>query len=170
MKFFDALKLLEQAVSCGLIQQDGNDIFVWREVGNPPDEFPEGWYRENIMSVAQELMNDEKGQQFLKEEVEKTRKYQRYQLQWMLDHGYSLDNLICGLAQMQAEELKYGDSKPIPIDALYHRWVKDVGFQLMPSTTDGLKMLGSDQKSGLAEKNGKLQKMERLTIRCQLLK
>ena len=53
MKFFDALKLLEQAVSCGLIQQDGNDIFVWREVGNPPDEFPEGWYRENIMSVAQ---------------------------------------------------------------------------------------------------------------------
>ena len=135
MKFFDALKLLERAVSCGLIQQDGNDIFVWREVGNPPDEFPEGWYRENIMSVAQELMNDEKGQQFLKEEVEKTRKYQRYQLQWMLDHGYSLDNLICGLAQMQA--------------------------QLMPSTTDGLKMLGSDQKSGLAEKNGKLQKMER---------
>ena len=24
MKFFDALKLLERAVSCGLIQQDGN--------------------------------------------------------------------------------------------------------------------------------------------------
>ena len=80
------------------------------------------------MSVAQELMDDEKGQQFLKEEIEKTRKYQRYQLQWMLDHEYSIDNLIRGLAQMQAEEMRYGDNKPIPIDTLYYRWVKDVGF------------------------------------------
>lgn len=128
MKFFEALQLLEQAVKCGLILQDGDDIFVYCEVGNPPDEFPEGWYRENIMSVAQELMDDEKGQQFLKEEIEKTRKYQRYQLQWMLDHEYSIDNLIRGLAQMQAEEMRYGDNKPIPIDTLYYRWVKDVGF------------------------------------------
>ena len=128
MKFIEALPLLEQAVKCCLILGDGDDIFVYCEAGNPPDEYPEDWYRENIMSAAQDLMDDEEGQLFLKEEIEKTRKYQRYQLQWMLDHGYSLDNLILELAKMQAEELKHGDGKLTPVDALYHRWVKDVGF------------------------------------------
>ena len=41
----------------------------------------------------------------------------------MMDHGYSLEDLVRGLAEMQAE------SEPgTPVDELFHLWEKDRGF------------------------------------------
>lgn len=49
--------------------------------------------------------------------------YEKYKLKWMMDHDYSLEDLMRGLAEMQA------DSEPgTPIDELLHVWEKDRGF------------------------------------------
>ena len=49
--------------------------------------------------------------------------YEQYKLRWMMDHGYSLEDLMRGLAEMQSE------SEPgTPMDELFHAWEKDRGF------------------------------------------
>ena len=49
--------------------------------------------------------------------------YEKYKLKWMMDHGYSLEDLMRGLAEMQSE------SEPgTPVDELFHAWEKDRGF------------------------------------------
>ena len=49
--------------------------------------------------------------------------YEQYKLRWMMDHGYSLEDLVRGLAEMQAE------SEPgTPVDELLHIWEKDRGL------------------------------------------
>ena len=41
--------------------------------------------------------------------------YEQYKLRWMMDHGYSLEDLMRGLAEMQSE------SEPgTPVDELFH--------------------------------------------------
>lgn len=54
--------------------------------------------------------------------------YQKYQLQWMIDHGYSLNDLV-----MELTNLQYDDPEDIrristPIFELYCEWEMDVGF------------------------------------------
>ena len=54
--------------------------------------------------------------------------YQKYQLQWMIDHGYSLNDLV-----MELTNLQYDDPEDIrristPILELYCEWEMDVGF------------------------------------------
>ena len=49
---------------------DPNAILVYREAGS---KNPEGWYAENIISVAQELMTDESGQFHLREALDEAK-------------------------------------------------------------------------------------------------
>lgn len=48
--------------------------------------------------------------------------YQKYQLQWMIDHGYSLDDLIQELTNMQYDDPEDSDRISTPISELYDEW------------------------------------------------
>lgn len=73
LNFYNCIRLLDEATLCGLIQRDPifpNNILVYRDAG---EEDPEGWYSENLMSIAQELAEDNEGQELiLREFQEKT--------------------------------------------------------------------------------------------------
>lgn len=49
--------------------------------------------------------------------------YEQYQLQWMIDHGYSLKNLMDELTEYQ----KMGDFAD-PVSDIFHDWEKEWGF------------------------------------------
>ncbi len=70
-EYFQCLKLLEYLAEIGLIQRNPDipsDIFVYCE-GNG-EEYPEGWYSENIYDAARELMNMPEEQKMLLETIE----------------------------------------------------------------------------------------------------
>ena len=49
--------------------------------------------------------------------------YQKYQLQWMIDHGYSLDDLISGMTEV------WFDSGPdSTLTDIYEGWERERGF------------------------------------------
>lgn len=50
--------------------------------------------------------------------------YQKYQLWWMLAHGYSLEDLIDELSSRQAENRDYR----APVTEIFRDWEKDSGF------------------------------------------
>ena len=52
--------------------------------------------------------------------------YDKYQLEWMVDHGYSLKDLIRELTTYQSSSLT---DKVIPISKLFEGWEKDIGFR-----------------------------------------
>lgn len=54
--------------------------------------------------------------------------YEKYQLQWMIDHGYSLQNLIDELTQMQFDDPEDSDRISTPVSELFDEWIADVGF------------------------------------------
>lgn len=69
--YIECVQLLEKLVENGYIKKDPNNadnILVYRQAGA---ENPEGWYTENLMSSASDLMRDEKGQKFLRETLAK---------------------------------------------------------------------------------------------------
>ena len=55
-------------------------------------------------------------------------KYQKYQLQWMIDHGYSIQDLIRELTELQFEDPEDSDRISTPISELFNEWEHDVGF------------------------------------------
>lgn len=56
-----------------------------------------------------------------------TERYKRYKLQWMLDHGHTLEEIFRELYMIQKEYLEDGESCP-NIWMLLAQWEKDVGF------------------------------------------
>lgn len=67
LTFYECLQLLEQLIQSKMLQQDPNNrnnVLIYREAGVSS---PEGWYSENIHSVAGELMSDLPGQTFLRQ-------------------------------------------------------------------------------------------------------
>lgn len=50
--------------------------------------------------------------------------YQKYQLQWMMDHGYSVDDLIDELARCQDDWAENSD----PVSDIYQVWLENIGF------------------------------------------
>lgn len=48
--------------------------------------------------------------------------YQKYQLQWMIDHGHSLDDLMSELTQHQINGCEE------TVDAIFDEWEHEVGF------------------------------------------
>lgn len=56
-------------------------------------------------------------------------KYEEYQLQWMVDHGYSLKDLMNLLAEVMNEELIVDGNAHIIIDEAFEIWEADCGFR-----------------------------------------
>lgn len=54
--------------------------------------------------------------------------YEKYQLQWMIDHGYSLRDLMNALADFQYDDPEDSDHISTPVNELFYQWVDDVGF------------------------------------------
>lgn len=70
LEYFQCLKLLEYLVEIGLIQKNPetkSDIFVYCE-GNG-EEYPEGWYSENIYDAARDLAERPDEQKMLLETI-----------------------------------------------------------------------------------------------------
>ena len=57
------------------------------------------------------------------EENLKRREYQKFQLQWMIDHGFTLEDLIRELT-VYAQDCEL----ETPIDVIFEYWESDVGF------------------------------------------
>lgn len=54
--------------------------------------------------------------------------YQKYQLQWMLDHGYSLQDLMHELTEFQYDDPEDSDRISTPVQELFDEWEFDRGF------------------------------------------
>lgn len=65
---------------------------------------------------------------YIRDGVTKKPSYEEYQLQWMIDHGYSLNNLMTELTQLQYDDPDDKERISTPISDLYNEWEQDVGF------------------------------------------
>ena len=55
--------------------------------------------------------------------------YKRYQLEWMIEHGYSLEDLIDKIAEIMNEELTIGVNAHIFIDEAFDILENETGFK-----------------------------------------
>lgn len=49
--------------------------------------------------------------------------YQKYQLQWMIDHDHPLDELVARMAEYQVDCNELGQ-----VDEIFNEWEYNVGF------------------------------------------
>lgn len=56
-------------------------------------------------------------------------KYEQFKLQWMLDHGYSLSDLMRSLQEFQCDDPEDSDRISTPISELFDEWESDIGFR-----------------------------------------
>ena len=54
--------------------------------------------------------------------------YQKYQLEWMIAHGYSLDDLMNELSAFQYENPEDSDRISSTVTELFTTWECDCGF------------------------------------------
>lgn len=54
--------------------------------------------------------------------------YEKYQLEWMLKHGYSLTDLIQELQELQFSDPEDSDRISTPVSELFDEFVQDRGF------------------------------------------
>lgn len=54
--------------------------------------------------------------------------FEKYQLQWMMDHGHTLEELMCELQDMQYDDPEDSDRIATPVTELFQEWVSDRGF------------------------------------------
>ena len=54
--------------------------------------------------------------------------YQKYQLQWMIDHGYGLNDLMQELRAFQYDDPEDSDRISTPTTELFCEWESDRGF------------------------------------------
>lgn len=54
--------------------------------------------------------------------------YQKYQLEWMIAHGYSLQDLMQALTEHQYDDPEDSDRISTPINELFAEWEQDIGF------------------------------------------
>lgn len=55
--------------------------------------------------------------------------YEKFQLQWMIDHGHSLRELMEELQSLQYDDPEDSDQISTPITELFERWEQDRGFR-----------------------------------------
>lgn len=70
LNFYQCIQLLSALVEKKIIQRDPeneNNILVHRFAGT---EYPEGFYSENLLSTASELVDDDEGQSYLVSQLE----------------------------------------------------------------------------------------------------
>ena len=56
--------------------------------------------------------------------------YEKFQLQWMIDHGHSLSELMQELQDLQYDDPEDSDRISTPITELFRNWEMDRGFGL----------------------------------------
>ena len=54
--------------------------------------------------------------------------YEKFRLQWMLDHGHSLRELMEELQSLQYDDPEDSDRISTPIQELFQEWEQDRGF------------------------------------------
>ena len=54
--------------------------------------------------------------------------YQRYQLEWMIDHGFSLQDLMAELTKLQYDDPEDSDRISTSVNELFDEWESDIGF------------------------------------------
>lgn len=54
--------------------------------------------------------------------------YQKYQLEWMISHGFSLQDLMTELTKLQYDDPENSDTISTPVSELFDEWVSDIGF------------------------------------------
>ena len=54
--------------------------------------------------------------------------YQKYQLEWMIAHGYSLSDLMNELSELQYEDPEDSDRISSTVTELFNIWECDCGF------------------------------------------
>lgn len=54
--------------------------------------------------------------------------YEKYQLQWMISHEFSLQDLIAELTCFQYDDPEDSDRISTPISEIFNEWEADVGF------------------------------------------
>ena len=54
--------------------------------------------------------------------------YEKFQLQWMIDHDHSLGELISALRDYQYDDPEDSDRISTPVSELFNEWEQDVGF------------------------------------------
>lgn len=54
--------------------------------------------------------------------------YEKYKLQWMLDHGYSISDLIAELTEEQYSDPEDSDAISRTVDEIFEDWERDRGF------------------------------------------
>ena len=54
--------------------------------------------------------------------------YQKYQLQWMIDHGFSIQDLIQGLTDLQYDDPEDSNQISTPVSELFEQWEFGIGF------------------------------------------
>lgn len=69
--YIECVQLLDKLVENGYIKKDPNNADNILVYHNADAENPEGWYAENLMSAAGDLMRDEEGQKILRETLAK---------------------------------------------------------------------------------------------------
>lgn len=68
LNFISCVLLLKEMCKLGIIDRDPSvpgNILIYRDTGKPPEDYPEGWYSENLMTMASELTDDKEGQTYL---------------------------------------------------------------------------------------------------------
>lgn len=53
---------------------------------------------------------------------------QKYRLEWMIAHGYSLEDLVRALTDYQYDDPEDSDRISTPVNELFAEWEQDVGF------------------------------------------
>jgi len=69
LNFMECIQLLETMIGYDILTidpQNPDNLLMYR---NSDGVNPEGWYSENLLSVASELVSDIEGQRFLREEL-----------------------------------------------------------------------------------------------------
>ena len=55
--------------------------------------------------------------------------YQKYQLQWMIEHGFSLQDLMTELTMLQYDDPEDSERITTPVEQLFAEWEQDIGFK-----------------------------------------
>ena len=72
--------------------------------------------------------------------------YEKFQLQWMLDHGHSLRELMEELQSLQYDDPEDSDRISTPIQELFQEWEQDRGFgsEIWPCEAEWTECEGKD--------------------------
>ena len=81
------------------------------------------------------------------------KKYEQFKLKWMLDHGYTLTDLMHELQELQYEDPEDPDCISTPVTELFNLWEMEVGFgsEIWPCYEEYLDCEGATEEKGSLE-------------------